>query len=185
MPPKKTVRWNEGCDDSRTWNRRHEDNRQWLEEQFSKRRSVSKATKSESRFCPRSDAISFRGLCSPRLRVRNLLIDLITVFDAILTSRQTCQDLKSLYVQIYGKSKARLWRNLSTGTPRKFFGTILCFVAVSLQLIFFSEQPFYGNYSTLHSHTNTVISHAFAFSSRCRRKPWQGLFEQLRGLKAV
>ena len=129
--------------------------------------------------------ISFRGLCSPCLRVRNLRIDLITVFDAILTSMQTCQDLKSLYVQIYGKSKASLWRNLSTGTPRKFFGTILCFVAVSLQLIFFSEQPFYGNYSTLHSHTNTVISHAFAFSSRCRRKPWQGLFEQLRGLKAV
>ena len=31
----------------------------------------------------------------------------------------------------------------------------------SLQLIFFSEQPFYGNYSTLDSNTNTVISHAF------------------------
>ena len=55
--PKKTVRSNEGCDYSTTWNRRHEDNRQWLEEQFSKRRSVSKATKSEYRFCPRSDAI--------------------------------------------------------------------------------------------------------------------------------
>ena len=54
--PKKTVRWNEGCDDSKTWHQRHEDNRQWLEEQFSKRRSVSKATKSEYRFCPRSDA---------------------------------------------------------------------------------------------------------------------------------
>ena len=26
----------------------------------------------------------------------------------------------------------------------------------------FSEQPFYGNYSTLDSHTNTVVSHAFA-----------------------
>ena len=38
-------------------NRRHEDNRLLLEEQFSKRRSVSKATKSEYRFCPRSDAI--------------------------------------------------------------------------------------------------------------------------------
>ena len=43
--------------------------------------------------------------------------------------------------------------------------------------IFFSEQPFYGNYSTLDSHTNTVISHAFAYSSRWRQKPWQGLFE--------
>ena len=29
---------------------------------------------------------------------------------------------------------------------------------------YFSEEPFYGNYSTLHSHTNTVISHAFAYS---------------------
>ena len=28
-----------------------------------------------------------------------------------------------------------------------------------------------GNYSTLVSHTNTVISHAFAYSSRWRRKP--------------
>ena len=30
------------------------------------------------------------------------------------------------YRQIYGKSKASLWRNLSTCTPPKFFGTILC-----------------------------------------------------------
>ena len=29
---------------------------------------------------------------------------------------------------------------------------------------YFSEEPFYGNYSTLDSHTNTVISHAFAYS---------------------
>ena len=32
--------------------------------------------------------------------------------------------------------------------------------------IFFSEQPLYGNYSTLNSHTNTVISHAVTYSSR-------------------
>ena len=51
---------------------------------------------------------------------------------------------------------------------------MLC--SFSLQLIFFSEQPFYGNYSTLDSLTNTVISHAFAYSSRWRRKPWQGLY---------
>ena len=55
--PKKIVWWNEGCDDSKTWNRRREDKAQWLEEQLSKQRSVSKATKSEYRFCPRSDAI--------------------------------------------------------------------------------------------------------------------------------
>ena len=51
---------------------------------------------------------------------------------------------------------------------------MLC--SFSLQKIFFSEQPFYGNYSTLDSHTNTVISHAFAYSSRWRRKPRQGLY---------
>ena len=53
------------------------------------------------------------------------------------------------------------------------YNPLLC--SFSLQLIFFSEQPFYGNYSTLDSHTNTVISHTFAYSSRWRRKPWQGL----------
>ena len=37
-------------------------------------------------------------------------------------------------------------------------------------------QPFYGNYSTLDSQTNTVISHTFAYSSKWRLKPWQGLF---------
>ena len=45
---------------------------------------------------------------------------------------------------------------------------MLC--SFSLQLIFFSEQPFYGNYSTLDSHTNTVISYTFAYSSRWRRR---------------
>ena len=55
--PKKTVRWNERWDDLKTWNRRHEDNGQWLEEPFSKRISVFKATKSEYQFCPRSDAM--------------------------------------------------------------------------------------------------------------------------------
>ena len=29
---------------------------------------------------------------------------------------------------------------------------------------YFAEELFYGNYSTLDSHTNTVISHAFAYS---------------------
>ena len=42
---------------------------------------------------------------------------------------------------------------------------------------------FYGNYLTLHSHTNTVIrmviSHKFAYSPRWRRKPWQGLSNYL------
>ena len=43
------------------------------------------------------------------------------------------------YRQIYGKSKASLWRNLSTGTPPKFFRTILCFVALVYNLYFFRK----------------------------------------------
>ena len=46
-----------------------------------------------------------------------------------------------------------------------------------LQFIFFSEQqPLYGNYSTLVSPTNTVISYTVAYSSRWLPKPWQALF---------
>ena len=56
-----------------------------------------------------------------------------------------------------------------------FFRRILRSEALVYKSFFFSEQPFYGNYSTLVSHTNTVISHGFAHSSRWRRKPWQGL----------
>ena len=41
-------------------------------------------------------------------------------------------------------------------------------IQFSLKFIFFSEQSFYRNYSTLDSHTNTVLSHAFAYSSRWR-----------------
>ena len=37
----------------------------------------------------------------------------------------------------YGKSEASLWRNLSTGTPPKFFSAILCFVALVYNYIFF------------------------------------------------
>ena len=60
--------------------------------------------------------------------------------------------------------------------PKLFLGPILCFVALVYNWYFFLEQPFYGNYSTLDSHTNTVIFHTFAYSSRWRRKLWQGLF---------
>ena len=46
----------------------------------------------------------------------------------------------------------------------KFFSveTVRSEALISLQFIFFSEQPFYG----LDSHTNTVIFHAVAYSSR-------------------
>ena len=45
------------------------------------------------------------------------------------------------------------------------------FCSFSLKVIFFSDQPCYGNYPTLDSHTNTLNSHTFAYSSRWRRKP--------------
>ena len=67
------------------------------------------------------------------------------------------------YRQIYGKPKASFWRNLSTDRPPQFFRTILCFVAIVYNCFFFSEQPFYENYSTLDSHANTAISHTFAY----------------------
>ena len=42
---------------------------------------------------------------------------------------------------------------MRTGKPPNFFiyNPLLC--SFSLQFMFFSEQPFYGNYSTLDSHT--------------------------------
>ena len=58
-------------------------------------------------------------------------------------------------------------------TPSIFFCKILR--SEVLKFIFFPEQSFYGNYATLNSHTNTVISQAFAYSSRWRRKPLQDL----------
>ena len=61
-------------------------------------------------------------------------------------------------------------------TRSNFFRRILRSEALDYKSYFFSEQPFYGNYSTLDPHTNIVISHAFAYSSRWRRKPWQGLW---------
>ena len=64
-------------------------------------------------------------------------------------------------------------------TPSIFFSKILRSEALVYNSYFFSEQLFYGNYLTLDSHTNTVISHAFAYSSRWRQTfaVWQPLKE--------
>ena len=53
--------------------------------------------------------------------------------------------------------------NLKSGSRSSSVCNVLKLWSFSLQIIFFSEQLFYGNYSKLDSHTNTVISHAFAF----------------------
>ena len=44
--------------------------------------------------------------------------------------------------QIYGKSKASLQGNFRTGMPRKFFSTILCFVALVNNSYFFQNSRF-------------------------------------------
>ena len=54
-------------------------------------------------------------------------------------------------------------------TPSNFFRRILRSEALVYKSYFFSEQPFYGNYSTLDSHTNTVIFHAFAYVKMANR----------------
>ena len=59
--------------------------------------------------------------------------------------------------------------------PSNFY-SIIC-TSVS-KAIFFSEQPFYRNYLTLDSHTNTVNSHVVAYSSRWLPKPWQGVLDK-------
>ena len=61
-------------------------------------------------------------------------------------------------------------------TPSNFFSRVLRNEGLVYKSYFFSEQPFYGNYSKLDSHKNTVISRV----SRWRQKPWQGLFPIIR-----
>ena len=80
------------------------------------------------------------------------------------------------------KLQTKIWKILSKPLEKfkhkyapKIFWYNPLFCSFSLQVIFFSELPFYRNYSTLDSHTNTAISHTLAYSSIWRRKPWQGL----------
>ena len=75
------------------------------------------------------------------------------------------------YRQMYRKFKKVVLGLLVHVTPSNLFGRILRGEALVYKLYFFSEQLFYGNYSTLDSHTISVIAHAFAYSSRWRRKP--------------
>ena len=81
------------------------------------------------------------------MRTLHALEDLEPLFKILYTFACTESPGKN-YRQIYGKSKASLWRNLGTGRLPNFFSTILCFVALAYES-YFSEQPFYGNYSTL------------------------------------
>ena len=75
------------------------------------------------------------------------------------------------YRQMYRKLQKVVLGLLTHVTPLIFFSRILRGEALVYNSYFFPEQPYYGDYSTLDSHTNTVISHAFAYLSRWRRKP--------------
>ena len=81
------------------------------------------------------------------------------------------------YRQTYGKSKASLRRSLSNGTPQKCFSTILCFVPLVHNSYFFFRTAVLRELFDIRFSYNaeTLISHTFAYSSRWRRKPWQGL----------
>ena len=56
-------------------------------------------------------------------------------------------------------------RNLNTGTPPNFFSAILCLEAFFFDIFFRTAvlRKQEGNYSTLDFHTNTVVSHTFAY----------------------
>ena len=62
---------------------------------------------------------------------------------------------------MYKKFKNVVLGLLAHGTPSNFLSRLLRSETLVYNS-YSSEQPFYGNYSILDSHTNTVISHAFA-----------------------
>ena len=100
--------------------------------------------------------LHFLGFFWKHLRALHALEDLepLLEFPIHLSVRKSREN----YRQIYVKSKASLWRNLSTGTPPKLFRTILCTFNNNLQLYIFRTAVFSdGNYSTLDSHTNTAL----------------------------
>ena len=83
---------------------------------------------------------------------------------------------EKLQTNIWKIYKASLWRNLSTGTPPKFFSAILCLVVLVYNWYVFQNSRFTEIIRHYCFRTNTIISHTFAYSSRWCRKLWQGLF---------
>ena len=61
------------------------------------------------------------------------------------------------YRQMYRKFKKNGSRSFSACNALNLFSRILSETLAYNSFFFFSEQPFYGNYTTLDSHTNTVI----------------------------
>ena len=63
------------------------------------------------------------------------------------------------YRQTYGKSKASLSRNLSTGTPAKHFRTILWFVALVYNWYFFQNSRLWKLFNIRFSYKHCNFSH--------------------------
>ena len=77
--------------------------------------------------------------------------------------------------QIYGKSKASIWRSLGTVTDPKFVSKILCCVALAYKSYFQFRTAILRKLFDIRFSYKHCNFHAFAYSSRWRRKPWQGL----------
>ena len=82
--------------------------------------------------------------------------------------------------KLHGKSKANLWRNLSTDTLPNFFSTILCFVAL-LKCIFFFRKAVLGKlfdiwFSYKHcnfSHVCLLVKDRDKIYTKARRFFWR------------
>ena len=77
----------------------------------------------------------------------------------------------NFYRQVYRKLKKKVLGLLAHIASSNCFSRILKSEALVYNSYIFLKWPFYGNFWTLDSHTNTLISHAFAYSSRWRQKP--------------
>ena len=112
-----------------------------------------------------------------KLRVLRALEDLEPLFKIFYTfvCKKFVGKITDKYMENLNQASGGIQGQVHVCPPPPIFYDNPLLFSFSLQLIFFSEKPFYGNYSTLDSHTSTVTSHTFAYSSRWCRKPWQGL----------
>ena len=74
----------------------------------------------------------------------------------------------NFYRQMYRKFLKKVLVLLAHVTTSNFFSRILKSEALVYSSYIFLKESFYGNYLKLDSHTNTVISHGFAYSARWR-----------------
>ena len=84
------------------------------------------------------------------------------------------------YRQINGKSKASIWRNLSTGTPQKFFQYNPLFCSFSLQVIFFSRTAVLRKlFSIRFSYKHCNFSHVCLLVKMASKTVTRSIFKAL------